>query len=169
MCIGKIDGNIVHNKIIAHFKIKRQTLFLEKNHKINDFCRILCYILSMKNILIFSVLISLFLITSCSYDSGPTVVKKIKYEVTGTIDQVDIRYTNFTRADDNLSNVTLPWSLEFSIAIEYNSSFSAHVYARKFATGSITAQIYVDDVLVKTSTNSGSYPSSSLYYIVWNY
>ena len=114
------------------------------------------------------MIICLIVISACSFDSGSTIVKTIKYEVTGTVPLVDISYHNFTETTDDLKNVSLPWEKTFSVAIEHHNSFFAHLWARSYGTsGTVTASIYVDDVVVKTATGSSS--ASSLSYFVRNY
>ena len=125
----------------------------------------------MKKTCFFSILFaSVLLISSCNDSSGSTIISAIKYEVTGTIPYVDIDYHNFTGETDSFKNVPLPWEKSFSVAINHSDFFSTYLYVRNFSTsGSFSANIYVNDVLVKTSTISGSYPSSSLNYVIWNY
>ena len=119
---------------------------------------------SLKNFCLF-ILMTIFLLLSVS--CGP-ITREIKYEVTGTIPVADITYANFTAETDKLADVTLPWSKSFTVAIDYSDYFTARLSASKYTSGSLTANIYVNGTLVKTSTDSGSHPSVSIYESIWN-
>ena len=110
-----------------------------------------------KNRKIYDLLILLFILIlivfgGCSFP----ITREIKYEVNGTVPMADITYKNFTEGTDKLTDVELPWSKTFSVTIEANRSFVANLTATNRTKGSLTASIYVNDILVKTSTDSGS-------------
>jgi len=115
--------------------------------------------------LLILIVFSLFIVAGC----GPAITREIKYEVTGTVSHADITYENFTGATDKLSNVDIPWSKLFTVTIEYDSSFRAYLMARNSTNGSITVNIYVNGILVKTSTDSGSSQYVSISEYINNY
>ncbi|MCL2294678.1 MAG: MmpS family transport accessory protein [Spirochaetes bacterium] len=111
------------------------------------------------------IVFSLFIVAGCG--SSPITVE-IKYEVTGTVPSANITYQNFTGATDTLTGFALPWSKTFTVTIDRHRSFHAHVRAGNSTTGSLTANIYVNGILVRTSTNSGSFQLVSISYTIWN-
>lgn len=107
------------------------------------------------HLLLILIAFSFFFVTGCMVP----ITVEVKYEVTGSVPRANITYVNFTGATNRLTDVELPWSTLFTVTIDRHRSFSSRVSATNFTDGSLTANIYVNGILVKTSTDSGSFQS----------
>lgn len=57
------------------------------------------------------------LLTSCEIELNEKTYK-VKYEVTGSADMVDITMSNAGGDTEQLDNVTLPWSKSFTVTVK---------------------------------------------------
>lgn len=114
----------------------------------------------MKKIILSALIIISASLLECSLVESILV----KYRVTGTAIDVNISYNKYITGQDipedvEYSNVTLPWESEFTInllsdaKIEYNLSLCA---VNNYSDSeSVTAEIYIDNEIEGTDTNSG--------------
>ena len=107
----------------------------------------------MKKIII--VLFVLALILSCELFTP----KQIEYKVTCTTGLVDLTIENSDGCVSQYDDMATPWSYSFEITSkpEYGYTFVYVSAQNQQNSGSVTAQIYVDDSLYKTSTSTGAY------------
>jgi hypothetical protein len=106
---------------------------------------------------IFAVIV--LLMASCDDRSlGMPVTYTVKYEITGTASKVNITMSDGDGNTKQYSNVSVPWTKTFSVKIEKNGYFFAYVSAQnQEGSGSISAKIYKNDVLFKSSSSNGAY------------
>jgi hypothetical protein len=84
----------------------------------------------------------------------PRQADTVTYEVTGDADAVDIIVQDETGAETKLLEMSLPWTQDYG---DFNSDY-VYLYAHNNSdSGTVTANIYVNRNLFRTSTVSGAY------------
>ena len=86
------------------------------------------------------------------------IVRTVKYEVRGTKEQM-ITYKNASGGTAQVETYRTPWTHEFKA---YPGTFVYLSSQAQVAYGYVKTNIYVDTVLWKTSTSSGSYVIASV-------
>ena len=121
-----------------------------------------------KNLIIFGVVVLLIIVglSGCTeqqstYRKNDIDIPKIPksyiatYKVTGMADSVSLTYTNHRGGTNQLSTAYLPWERTY-----YSMKEGDFVYISAQINGeccSVTAEIYLNGELVKTSTSHGAY------------
>ena len=84
--------------------------------------------------------------------------RKIKYEVTGTVSSVNITMQNSEGNTEQLSDVPVPWSKEFTVTPEGVVGYYTYISAQNNGDfGTVIVKIYVDGKVFKTATSNGDY------------
>ena len=109
----------------------------------------------MRKVTIFGFILLLFIGCETSTDSQSKRYS-VRYEVTGTAKTVFITIENDTGGTSQYADVSIPWTYNFRTRKE-EGTFVYVSAQNQGETGSVTASIYRDEVLFKTSTSSGSY------------
>jgi hypothetical protein len=105
----------------------------------------------MKNWLFSFSIYSIVLITLVSCDF---LLPEVEYRVTGTALTVDLTIENSNGGTSQYSDEPLPWSYSYT----GRSDDFVYVSAQNQGdTGTVTATIYIDGDVYKTSTSSGAY------------
>ncbi|MBF9018410.1 MULTISPECIES: MmpS family transport accessory protein [unclassified Oceanispirochaeta] len=103
----------------------------------------------MKKLMILLCL-SIILFAGCDILTPP----QVEYEISGTATSVNITYSNASEGTSQVSDVSVPWTYSF----ESTTGNFLYVSAQnQNDSGSLTATIYVDGDVYKTSTSSGAY------------
>ncbi len=107
--------------------------------------------------LISIIFIFSFLLFSCSNPTEPEEkTYSVKYEVTGTARIVSITIENEGGGISQFSDVSVPWT--YSFPNKKKEGTFVYVSAQNQGdTGTVTATIYRDGKVFKTSTSSGAY------------
>ena len=100
----------------------------------------------MKYILL--CIISLFLF-SCE-----SLVKEVKYEITGDAHSVSLTYANASEGTEQRSNIALPGTITFK---SRPGNFLYMSAQNQGESGCVTVKIYVDGKVFKKSTSCGEY------------
>ena len=90
-------------------------------------------------------------------------LRNVKYAVEGSGSSVSLTMTNATGGTEQAEIAKLPWSRILKCAKGTILILSAQ---NGRSSGIITAEIYVDDKLLKTATSSGAYTIASVSAIV---
>jgi hypothetical protein len=116
-----------------------------------------------KKLLLGLVITVIFLMASCDDRSlGMPVSYTIKYEITGNATSVNITINNANGNTEQFSHVSLPWEKTFTVEIEKDRYYFAYVSAQNQGnSGDVTARIYKDGSVFKSSTSSGAYVIAS--------
>lgn len=116
-----------------------------------------------KNTTRFIFLVTLFVMLLSSYgckkddnkNPGYPKTVTIEYKITATgINKCDIIYTNETGGNTSLTDQALPFSKKFVRTVKQFDALSLGITA--LGNGSIKAEMFVDNNLVKTETFSGN-------------
>ena len=84
----------------------------------------------------------------------PTYTKDVKYEVTGTATAVDLTIENDNGGTSQYSDQATPWTYSFT---GYPGDFIYVSAQNQGDSGTVTATIYIDGEVYKTSTSDGAY------------
>jgi hypothetical protein len=94
----------------------------------------------------------------CSNSSTPSTNKPttytIKYEVTGSATFVSLTYENEDGGTSQIDSASVPWTHTFTAE---KGDFVYISAQNNGENGNVTANIYLNGTLVKTSTSSGAY------------
>ncbi len=126
----------------------------------------------MKKVLI--VLVALLALAACNLwepsepwefvppDNTPTDYSRdVVYEVSGSAARIGcITIENQEGGTSQYTDVIPPWTMDLSM---YRGAFVYVSAQNGTSTGTVTAIIYVDDTVFKTSTSSGAYVIASAY------
>lgn len=106
----------------------------------------------MKKILILAI----FLIFGCDKKENPVEsnTAEVEYRVTGTAVMVDLTISNESEGTEQFSNARLPWSKNF---VGTKGNFIYVSAQNTGSSGSVTAAIYINGSIFKTSTSNGAY------------
>jgi hypothetical protein len=101
--------------------------------------------------------LSAMLLSGCGGTGGytPKISYEIKYEVTGTTIDASLTIENESGGTSQYSAAVLPWTKSFTLDTKYHFLYVSA--QNNYSTGDVTASIFVDGVLYKTSTSSGAY------------
>ncbi|MCD4707723.1 MAG: MmpS family protein [Candidatus Sabulitectum sp.] len=106
---------------------------------------------------IFFSMVFLLLVVACSNPFDTSI--RVKYEVVGSAETVNITFENGSGGISQMANVALPWSHSFSA----DSDDYVYLYAQNQGeTGSITVTIYKDGDVFKRATSEGAYVVASV-------
>ena len=105
----------------------------------------------MKKVLFLIVIILVLLLDFSSCDF---LLPEVEYRVTGTALTVDLTIENEDGGTSQYSDQSLPWSYSYTGRTDNFVYVSAQ---NQGATGTVTATIYIDGDVFKTSTSSGAY------------
>lgn len=101
------------------------------------------------------VLFVLALILSCELFETE---KQVEYKVTCNTGLVDLTIENSNGGTSQYDDMATPWSYSFEVdKPEYGYVFVYVSAQNQQSSGTVTAQIYVDGTLYKTSTSTGAY------------
>jgi len=96
----------------------------------------------------------------CSHSDLGTTIYDVEYRVTGTAATASMTIENEDGGTSQVSNQPLPWSHAFTA----RPGTWVYVSAQNEGdTGDITAAIYYDGTLFKSSTSTGAYVIASAY------
>ena len=101
-------------------------------------------------------IITMFMVAilSCIIGCGDFFKIKVKYEVTGSANRVDVTYENEDGGISQENNVIVPWSYSF----KGDSGDFVYISAQNQGeSGTVTVTIYKDGSKFKRSTSSGAY------------
>ncbi len=108
----------------------------------------------MKKVII--VLFILALILSCELLARDPI--QVEYKVTCTTGLIDLTISNENEGTSQYDDMATPWSYSFEVDNPEYGYFFVYVSAQnQQSSGTVTAQIYVDGSLYKTSTSTGAY------------
>lgn len=97
---------------------------------------------------------SLLVLASVACDNPLDSSIRVKYEVTGTANTVDVTYENEDGGTSQESDVSVPWSYTF----DGEPGDFVYISAQNQGeSGSVTVTIYTDGDEFKSSTSEGSY------------
>ena len=104
------------------------------------------------------LILSLSFVAGCDSDDDGNPIsdekKHVKYEVTGSALTVSITMSNETGGTEQISDQPFPWTKTFTVKKGDHLYLSAQNNHRG---GDVTANIYVDQKLFKTSSSAGDY------------
>ena len=122
----------------------------------------------MKKIIILTVLVIVFM--SCGFfDITNYITKEVEYRVFNTAipGLVDIVINKSNELNFNFA--VTPWVYSHEINKREYSNVNLYLWAQNHHDyGSIMVEIYIDDVLYKSSTVSGAYVTTEIYgNVIW--
>jgi len=105
------------------------------------------------------ILLAVFALISCDLfleeEKSPIPVE---YKVSCTTGLVDLTIENKDGGVSQFDDMATPWSYSFEVDNPEYGYFFVYVSAQnQQSSGTVTAQIYVDNSLYKTSTSTGAY------------
>ncbi len=114
------------------------------------------------------VLLFLSVLLSCELvpeEDIADIVKQpipVEYKVTCTTGLVDLTISNEDEGTSQFDDMATPWSYSFEVNNPEYGYFFVYVSAQnQQSSGTVTAQIYVNNSLYKTSTSTGAYVIAS--------
>ena len=95
------------------------------------------------------------------HPGSATVAHAVRYEIAGTLSMISlVTIENESGGTSQFTDVTAPWKYSFT---GHTGDF-VYVSGQAGSTGAtLTASIYLDEVLFKTSTSSGDYVIAASY------
>jgi len=112
------------------------------------------------------VLLFLSVLLSCDLLMEEEVKQAIpvEYKVNCTTGLVDLTITNKDEGTSQFDDMATPWSYSFEVNNPEYGYFFVYVSAQNQQdSGTVTASIYVDGLLYKTSTSTGAYVIATAY------
>lgn len=102
---------------------------------------------------LFTVLLPLLLVLTTACEEEDTS-RAVRYSITGTANSVSITYQNVYGGVSQIGNTSVPWSLSFT---GEPGDFVYVSAQNQGETGKVTAIIFIDDDVFKSSTSSGAF------------
>ncbi len=105
------------------------------------------------------VLLCLSVLLSCElFQEDEKSPIPVEYKVTCTTGLVDLTIENASGGTSQFDDMATPWSYSFEVNNPEYGYFFVYVSAQnQQSSGTVTAQIYVNNSLYKTSTSTGAY------------